>query len=192
MKKLVKKIPLAGLVIIILIISISAQATVLKKEEYVQKNLGINENIVADVSLEWDSFLHRFSFKDLDPVVTIYQHTIKDYYFPEINGTIPQINFTVTCKHHLLYPVLFPRSTWVHLAILYNDTPIFLQESEKHPCKTQEWEYINFTAVSDGAFEPLVTNGESITLILEVGAYGSFFGLRGDIQLLEPITIHPI
>lgn len=192
MKKLIKKLRPAVIAVVLLIMSITAQATILKKEERMQQSLAFNENIVADISLSWDSFLHRFSFKDLDPIVTINQSSTTDYYFPEINGTIPKINFTVICKHQLLYRVLFPRSTQVYLAILYNDTYIFLQESESHRCNTEEWEYINFTAVSDDTFEPLITNGENITLTLEVGAYGFFFGLRGEIQLLEPIVVHPI
>ena len=192
MKSHVKGTSLVGIIVLLLIVGISTQATLLKKEEYVQQNLTFDENIVADISLSWDSFLHRFSLKDLDPIVTINQSSITDYYFPETNGTISKINFTVICKHQLLYPVLLPRSTRVYLAIYYNDSYILLQESENHRCKTQEWEYINFTVESDDSFEPLVTNGENITLTLEVGAYGFFFGLRGEIQLLEPIIIHPI
>lgn len=186
-----KKLSAIGIVVVLLIMSITAQATIQNHEEE-QQNLAFNENIVAEISLSWDSFLRNFSLKDLDPIVTINQSSTTDYYFPEINGSIPKINFTVNCKHQLLYRVLLPRSTQVYLAILYNDSYIFLQESEQHRCITEEWAYINFTAVSDEAFEPLRTNGENITLTLEVGAYGFFFGLRGEIRFLEPITVHPI
>ncbi len=192
MKKLIKKLPSAVIAVLLLIMSITAQATLQKKEEYMQQNLASNENIVADISLSWDSFLHQFSFKDLDPIVTINQSSTTDYYFPEINGTIPKINFTVNCKHQLLYRVLLPRSTQVYFALMYNDSYIFLQQSEKQPCTTEEWIYINFTAVSDESFEPLRTNGENITLAVEVGAYGFFFGVRGEIRFLEQITVHPI
>lgn len=192
MKSVIQKTSLAAIVVVLLTMSTSAQATLLKKDQSVQQNLNVDDNIVADISLSWDSFLHRFSLKDLNPIVTINQSSTTDYYFPEVNGTIPKINFTVICKHQLLYRVLLPRSTRVYLAILYNDTYIFLQESENYRCNTEEWEYINFTAESDDSFEPLVTNGGNITVTLEVGAYGFFFGLRGEIRLLEPITIHPI
>lgn len=192
MKKTLKKIPAVGIVVVLLIMSITAQATIHNHEADEQQNLAFNENIVAEISLSWDSFLRNFSLKALNPIVTINQSSTTDYYFPEINGSIPKINFTVNCKHQLLYRVLLPRSTQVYLAIQYNDSYIFLQESEKHRCTTEEWEYINFTAESDESFEPLLTNGENITLTLEVGAYGFFFGLRGEIRFLEPITIHPI
>lgn len=191
MKKPLQKLPAVGITVVLLIMSITAQATMQNNEEE-QQNLAFDENIVAEISLSWDSFLHNFSLKDIDPIVTINQSSTTDYYFPEINGTIPKINFTVNCKHQLLYRVLLPRSTQVYIAILYNDSYIFLQESEKHRCTTEEWEYINFTAVSDESFEPLRTNGENMTLTLEVGAYGFFFGLRGEIRFLEPITVHPI
>lgn len=192
MKKIAKRATLITTVVALLLLSISTQATLLKKEELNQENQTVNDNVVADITLSWDSFLRRFSLKDLNPIVTINQSSIQDYYFPEINGTIPTINFTVVCKHRLLNPVILPRSTRVYLAILYNDSYIFLQESQNYRCKNTEWEYINFTATSDDAFEPLLTNGENITLTLEVGAYGFFFGLRGEIQLMEPIRIHPI
>jgi hypothetical protein len=39
---------------------------------------------------------------------------------------------------------------------------------------------------------PLETNGKNMTLRVEVGAYGNFFGLRGETQVLANITIHPI
>ncbi len=168
---------------------VPSQARYVNKETNPQKTLFANENIVADITVTWDSFLHRFSIKDLAPNVTINQSATRDFYFPEINGTILQINFTVTCKHKLISPVIFPRFTQVYLAISYNGSYILLNQSKNHRCQTQNWEYINLTVDSSNGFIPLVTNGENITLNVEVGAY---FFIFGAIDQLGPITIHPI
>jgi hypothetical protein len=151
------------------------------------------ENILANVSLSWDSFLHRFSFEDLDPKVSINQTPVRDFYFPEINGTIQQLNFTVIYRHKLDYRVILPRFTQFYLAIPYNDTYyLFLYESQKYRCTTFDWEYHNFTVGPDDQLLPLETNGKNMTLTVEVGAYGNFFGLRGETEVLANITIHPI
>jgi hypothetical protein len=180
-----------------MIISIvSIQASENKKDAFPQKTLASSENILANISLSWDSFFHKFSFKDLNPIVVINQSSVKDFYFPEINGTIPKINFTVVCQHRLLNPVLIPRFTRVYIAISYNDTYnetyILVNESIIHRCKSLEWEYINLTVASNNQFIPLITNGENITLTVEVGAYCFFFGYWGAIEMLDPITVHPI
>jgi hypothetical protein len=88
--------------------------------------------------------------------------------------------------------VLIPRFTRVYIAISYNDTYILLNESINHRCKSLEWEYINFTVESNNQFIPLITNGENITLTVEVGAYYFFFKYWGVIEMLDPITVHPI
>jgi hypothetical protein len=54
------------------------------------------------------------------------------------------------------------------------------------------WEYLNFTVGSDNQLVPLITNGENITLTVEVGAYGFPFGLQGITNILDSITVHPI
>jgi hypothetical protein len=165
------------------------QASNTKKETSPQQNLAANENVLADITVTWDSFFHRFSLKDLAPNVTINQSAIKDFYFPEINGSIPQMNFTVVCKHKLISPVLFPRFTQIYCAISYNGSYILLNQSSNHRCQSLEWEYINITVESKEGFIPLVTNGENLTLDVEVGAY---FFIFGALEQLAPITIHPI
>jgi hypothetical protein len=193
MNKVVKSTIIIGIVFILMMISIvSIQASENKKDAFPQKTLASSENILANISLSWDSFFHKFSLKDLDPIVVINQSSVKDFYFPEINGTIPNINFTVVCQHRLLNPVLIPRFTRVYIAISYNDTYILLNESINHRCKSLEWEYINFTVESNNQFIPLITNGENITLTVEVGAYYFFFRYWGVIEMLDPITVHPI
>lgn len=162
------------------------------KEMNVPKTLEESENTVADITMIWGSFLKRFSLKDLEPVVTINQSMTKDFYFPEVNGTIPQINFSVVCKHRLNHTVLLPRFTRVYIAVMYNGTYILLNESIAHRCKSVEWESINFTVQSNDQFEPLVTNGENVTLTIEVGAFFFFFKYWGSIISLDPVVLHPI
>jgi hypothetical protein len=179
-----------GIITFILIMSVAPnQARDTKKETLPQQNLLANGNVAADIAVTWDSFLHRFSLKDLAPNVTINQSATRDFYFPEINGSIPQINFTVVCKHKLLSPVIFPRFTQVYIAISYNGSYILLSQSPNHRCQSKEWEYINLTVDSSNGFIPLVTHGENITLNVEVGAY---FFVFGAVEQLSPITIHPV
>jgi len=148
-----------------LIVSIAPnQARVTTKETTLQKSLLSNENVVTDITVTWDSFLHRFSLKDLAPNVTITQSSTRDFYFPEINGSIPQLHFTVTCKHKLISPVIFPRFTRVYIAISYNDTYTLLHQSKNHRCQNLEWEYINLTVDSNNGSIPLVTNGSKYHL----------------------------
>jgi hypothetical protein len=45
---------------------------------------------------------------------------------------------------------------------------------------------------SNEDFIPLVTNGENITLTVEVGAYFFFIRFWGKIESLHPITLHPV
>jgi len=190
LKKILQKTIILGIITLLLIISIAPnQASITKKETSPQQNLLANDNIVADITVTWDSFLHRFSFQDLAPNVTINQSATRDFYFPEINGSIPQINFTVVCKHKLVSKVLFPRFTQVYLALSYNGSYILLNESSNHRCKSLEWEYINLTVDSSNGFIPLITNGQNVSLNVEVGAY---FFIFGAIEQLAPITIHPI
>jgi hypothetical protein len=189
-KKTFQKTILTGTIVILLLINFTPiQARNTSTEMVPVQNLGANENIVADIALTWDSFFHLHTLKGLAPNVTINQSTTRDFYFPEINGTIPLINFTVVCKHKLLNPVLLPRFTLVHLAISYNGTYILLNESDYHRCQSLEWEYINLTVESRNGFVPLVTNGQNLTLDIEVGA---FFFIFGSIEQLAPVTIHPI
>ena len=193
MNKVVKRTIIVGTIFILLLVSIVPnQASTIRKDGDSEKNLAVSENILANISLSWDSFFHKFSLKDLNPIVVINQSSVKDFYFPEVNGTIPNINFTVVCQHRLLNPVLIPRFTRVYIAISYNDTYILLNESINHRCKSLEWEYINFTVESNNQFIPLITNGENITLTAEVGAFCFFFGYWGAIEMFDPITIHPI
>lgn len=190
MKNILQKTMILGIIAVLLIVSIAPnQARYTQKETIPQQTHLANENIVADITVTWDSFLHRFSLKDLAPNVTINQSGTRDFYFPEINGSIPQINFTVICKHKLLSTVIFPRFTQVYIAISYNGTIILLSQSPNHRCQSLEWEYINLTVDSSNGFIPLVTNGENITLNVEVGAY---FFIFGAIEQLAPITIHPV
>ena len=190
MKKILQKTIILDIITLLLIISVTpSQANYTNKDTNTQQNLLANDNIIADITVTWDSFLHRFSLQDLAPNVTINQTATTDFYFPEINGSIPQINFTVVCKHKLVSKVLFPRVTQVYLALSYNGSYILLNESSNHRCKSLEWEYINLTVESNNGFIPLVTNGENITLDVEVGAY---FFIFGAIEQLAPITIHPV
>jgi len=190
LKKILQKTIILDIITLLLIISVTpSQANYTNKDTNTQQNLLANDNIIADITVTWDSFLHRFSLQDLAPNVTINQTATSDFYFPEINGSIPQINFTVVCKHKLVSKVLFPRVTQVYLALSYNGSYILLNESSNHRCKSLEWEYINLTVESNNGFIPLVTNGENITLDVEVGAY---FFIFGAIEQLAPITIHPV
>ena len=190
MKTIRQKTLILSIVSFLLIVSIAPnQARVTPKETTPQKSFLSNENVVADITVTWDSFLHRFSLKDLAPNVTITQNSTRDFYFPEINGSIPQLNFTVTCKHKLISPVIFPRFTQVYIAVSYNNTYILLRQSENHRCKNLEWEYINLTVDSSNGFIPLATNGQNITLNIEVGAY---FFIFGSTERLAPVTIHPV
>jgi len=77
----------------------------------------------------------------------------------------------------------------VYIAISYNNTYILLRQSENHRYQNLEWEYINLTVDSSNRFIPLVTNGQNLTLNIEVGA---FFFIFGSVEQLAPITIHPI
>jgi hypothetical protein len=192
MKDVTKRTIILGIIFILMMISIvPIQASENKKDAFPQKTLTASENILANMTVTWDSFFHRFSLNDLQPKVIINQSTIKDFYFSEINGTI-QVNFTVICKHKLEKSVLIPRFTRVYLAISYNDTNIFQPESINHRCRNLVWEYLNFTVGSDNQLVPLITNGENITLAVEVGAYGFPFGLQGITNILDFITVHPI
>ncbi|MCX6671414.1 MAG: hypothetical protein NTX92_05800, partial [Euryarchaeota archaeon] len=109
MKKILQKTMILGIITVLLIVSVAPnQARFTNKKTNPQQTLLANENVVADITVTWDSFLHRFSLKDLAPNVTINQSAIRDFYFPEVNGSISQINFTVVCKHKLLSTVIFP------------------------------------------------------------------------------------
>jgi hypothetical protein len=172
-----------AVVSIFLLISIEPILAEKKTEDArFQTTLLDTENVLANISVTWDSFLRRFSFKDLEPLVIINSSGINDFYFPEINGTIPQINFSVICKHRLNHSVIFPRFTRAYIAVSYNGTYILLNQSIKTPCKSLEWEYINFSIQSNEDFIPLETNGENITLDVEVGAYFFFFKLWGKLN----------
>ena len=161
------------------------------KDAFPQKTLAASENILANMTVTWDSFFHRFSFKDLQPKVSINQSAIKDFYFPEINNTI-QMNFTVIFKHRLEKSVFIPRFTRVYVAISYNDTYLFQPESINHRCKNLVWEYHNFTVGPDTQLVDLITNGENATLTVVVGVYGFPFGFQGISEILDPIIVHPI
>ncbi|PNX53793.1 MAG: hypothetical protein BV458_02640 [Thermoplasmata archaeon M9B2D] len=193
MKKNPQTTAILGMIVILMIVSIEPiHANQSNKELSFQNNLISTENIVANISVTWDSFLHRFSKDDLEPIVTINQSDTRDFYFPEINGMIPQINFSVVCKHRLNYKVIIPRFTCVYIAVSFNGTYILLNQSVNNRCKSLEWEYINYSIASNDQFIPLITNGENITLTVEVGAYFFFFKIWGDIVTLDPITIHPL
>jgi|GEM_PF-1557472 len=193
MKNNAKTLIILGMVFIVVTLSIEPiHADQTNKELSFQNNRISTENIVANISVTWDSFLRRFSKEDLEPIVTFNQSGTRDFYFPEINGMIPHINFSVICKHRLNYKVLFPRFTRVYVAVSFNGSYILLNQSINNRCKSSEWEYINYSIASNDEFIPLITNGQNITLTVEVGAYFFFFRLWGDILSLDPITIHPL
>jgi hypothetical protein len=188
--RILHKTIIIGIITLLLTISIiPTQARTSNQQSTPQQTFLENDNIVADIEVTWDSFLHRLKLKEFGPNVTINQSITKDFYFPEINGSILSINFTVTCKHKLLTKVILPRFTQVYLAVSYNGTYILLTETENIRCKSLDWEYINLTVASSNGFIPLQTNGENITLNIEVGAY---FFIFGSIQQLTPVTIHPV
>jgi hypothetical protein len=190
LKNIHQKYTILGLIALVLILSIApGQTRLINNESNPQHSLFANDNIVADISVTWDSFLHHYSIKDLAPNVTINQSATRDFYFPEINGTIPQLNFTVICKHKLISPVILPRFTQVYIAVYLNGSYILLSQSPNHRCQSQDWEYINLTVDSSNGFIPLESNGQNITLDIEVGAY---FFIFGSIQRLAPVTIHPV
>ena len=187
------QIIIIGLLFVLLIFTASPLPAMQKNIDIRTPNPIIaDENFLADILMVWGSFLQRFSLKDLEPIVTINQNITRDFYFPEVNGTIPQINFSVICRHRLNHTVLLPRFTRAYIGILYNGSFILVNESIPHRCQSVEWEYINFTVESNDQFDPLVTNGENITLTVEVGAFFFFFKYWGAIESLEPIVIHPI
>jgi hypothetical protein len=190
LKNIHQKYTIIGLITLVLILSIGPnQAQLINNQTNPQHSFFNNYNIVADISVTWDSFLHHYSIKDLAPNITINQSATRDFYFPEINGTIPQINFTVICKHKLISPVILPRFTQVYIAVYLNGSYILLSQSPNHRCQSQDWEYINLTVDSSNGFIPLESNGQNITLDIEVGAY---FFIFGSIQRLAPVTIHPV
>ena len=190
MRNIVQKTILLGIITIILTISsIPVQAKNTYNQTTPQPGSLENGNIVADIAVTWDSLLHNLASKKFGPNVTINQSTTTDFYFPEINGSIPHINFTVVCKHKLLTKVILPRFTQVYLAVSYNGTYILLDQTKNIRCQSLDWEYINLTVSSNSGFIPLQTQGQNITLDVEVGAYFFVFGTT---QQLAPITIHPI
>jgi hypothetical protein len=192
LKEVTKGTMVLGIFFVLMMLSIAnSQASENKKDSFPQKNLAASENILANMTVTWDSFFKTFSLEGLQPNVTINQSAITDFYFHEINGTI-QMNFTIVCKHRLENRVLFPRFTRVYLAISYNDSYLFLHESINHRCKNLTWDYLNFTVAPENQLVPLLTNGENMTLSVEVGAYGFPFGFQGITNVLDNITVHPI
>jgi hypothetical protein len=190
MKNIRQKTYIISIISLLLIMGVTPnQAKDTTRETTPYQNLLVNENVVAEITVTWDSFFHRFSLKDLTPNVTITQSTTRDFYFPEINGSIPQLNFTVICKHKLISPVKLPRFTQVYIAVHYNNTYILLRQSENHRCQSLDWENINLTVDSSNGFIPIATHGQNITLDIEVGAY---FFIFGSIDRLAPVTIHPV
>jgi len=192
LKDVIKRAKILGIIVILLMTSIvTIQAAVLEKNTESWTTSGESENILADITVSWNSFFHTFNINDLQPIVTINQSDTVDFYFPEINDTL-QMNFTVICKHRLINKVLFPRSTRVYLSITYNDTYIFRHESNNKRCKTLTWEYLNSTVDQDNQLINLTTYGENVTLKVEVGIYGFPFGFKGITMYLNDITVHPI
>ena len=192
MKITIRKMGIGILTLMLLFMNFaSIPALRTTNKENLPQPLMAPDNILADITVTWESFFHRFSLKDIPPTVTIHQNEITDFYFPEVNGTIPYINFSVVCKHRLNHTTLLPRFTQVYITLLYNGTYILLNESENHRCQSQDWEYINLTVESQEGFIPLPSNGQNMTLTAEVGAYFFFFGYWGTIETLSPITIHP-
>lgn len=118
MKNTGKCILILGLTIILMMISIKPiLASENNTDPFPQKTSVASENILADIAVTWDSFFHRFSLNDLQPKVIINQSDNRDFSFPEINGTVKQLNFTVTCRHRLENSVIIPRYTRVYLAL---------------------------------------------------------------------------
>ncbi len=193
MKHTTKNLLIIGLIIIL---STMSTGPILAYENTIDtspQKIGTDSgNILANMSVTWDSFLHAFSLKGLQPKVVINQSVIRDFYFPEVNGTMKNLNFTVVCRHKLENTVFIPRFTRVYLAILYNNSYIFLHESANQRCKSLAWEYINFTVDSKNQLDNLTTNGKNATLTVVVGVFGFPFGFQGVTETLEAITVHPI
>ena len=189
-----KRVIILGVILILLMSTFTQmQAKENNKATFPRKALGPNENVLANMTVIWDSFFHKFSIKDLQPKVVVNQSAVRDFYFPmAINGTVEQLNFTIVCRHKLNNSVIIPRYTRVYLALSYNNSYIFQHESINHRCKNLTWDYIDFTVGPDNQLVPLIANGQNLTLTLVVGVFGFPFGFQGITETLEPIVIHPI
>jgi hypothetical protein len=192
LKGVIRRFMIFGILFILIITSFfNIQAGVSKKDTLPQTTSAENKNVLAEITVKWDSFFHTFNINDLQPTVTINQSEMIEFYFPEINDTI-QMNFTVFCKHKLENKVLFPRSTRVYLSITHNDTYLFRHESNNYRCKTLTWEYLNYTVDPHNQLVNLTTHGQNTTLKVEVGIYGFPFGLKGITMFLNDIIVHPV
>ena len=133
-----------------------------------------------------------------------------DYYFCEVDGKV-LMNFSLTVEHRLnkLGPFFFDRVTWINDLWIGTSTDYFRIE-HKQPCVNESWEtyYVNMT--EENQIEPLVTNGQDVTL--QFFLYGmpvitTSDGVHTLMELLMPflksnfleseggkipITIHPI
>lgn len=170
---------------------VNIQTSAGKKGSMLQETSTDGNNVLANMTVAWDSFFATLNFNGLQPKVSINQSDMKDFYFPEVNGTL-QMNFTVVCKHRLEHRVIIPRLTRVYLSISYNESYVFRRESNNTRCKSLSWEYMNFSVDPEDQLMNLTTQGNNLTLTVEVGAYGFPFGFNGITMFLDDITVHPI
>lgn len=191
MKDDIRKSLIFGIILLVLTMGlVNIQTGVGKKNIAPQEISTDGDNVLANMTVAWDSFFATFNVNNLQPKVGINQSNTVDFYFPEVNGTL-QMNFTVVCKHRLEHRVIIPRFTRVYLSISYNESYIFRRESNNTRCRSLLWEYMNFTVEPDDQLMNLTTHGNNLTLTVEVGAYGFPFGFNGITMFMDDITVHP-
>jgi hypothetical protein len=193
LKDIIKRTIVLGTLVILMTMSIvPIQASENKKEVSPQTTHENGKNILAYITVEWESFFSTWNITHLPPKINITQSDIRDFYFPEINGVI-KMNFTIVCKQKVLDNVLFRR--WVRFEFyLPNSSPYIYNTQNSSFTKKLTWEYSNIT-VGPNTLNDLVTNGSNATLIPRVGVrcfpifWIFFFGVYED---LKPIVVHPI
>jgi len=184
---------LAVILLLITMSTISIPAIENKKDISPQTTLEYSENILAYITVEWESFFSGWNLSDLPPNVTINQSDTREFHFQEINGII-QMNFTVVCKQKLLNRTLFPRFARFDLVLKHNNTHIY-NDINSFFCNELIWKYGNIIVGRNDTINDLVTNGQNATLIPTVGTRTFptlFLFLTGIYEELEPITVVPI
>jgi hypothetical protein len=189
-KRIVRKFLVLGIIFISITISIaSVLASENKEAPSSQVTLKNDENILANITVEWESFFTNWKLMDLCPRVNITQDETRVFYFPEINGAI-QMNFTVLCKHIMLNNALFPRFERYDAIIKHNNINIFNNYTKFYCCSKLSWEYV--TLELDHMLNPVYTNGQNATLQVIVGTRTFPCGLLfGHYKTLENITVVP-
>ena len=197
MKDVAKRTIILGIIFILMAMSIiPIQASENKKDAIPLKTQVNGENILAYINVGWDTFFTDRDPFDQPPRVNITQSATRDFYFPEINGTI-QMNFTVVCKQRYENPPILLRFTRFDLSVYCNNTYRFQYVSSFQRCKAVVWQYNNIAVGPNDVKNPLYTNGSNWTVNAKVGALGVPFGIIYYIlgytsRFLEPITVHPI